>query len=85
LVLIDALFINKGGGAVLLDYLIEQLLANGKRDDFFFLLDPRYKIPALLEKNYTVISNSVKVGSAFIKRIKVSLPKCFVLPTPPHP
>jgi glycosyltransferase involved in cell wall biosynthesis len=85
LVLIDALFINKGGGAVLLDYLIEQLLANGKRDDFFFLLDPRYKIPALLEKNYTVISNSVKDRLRFYKANKSKFTKVFCFANTPPP
>ena len=36
MVLIDALFINKGGGAVLLQYLIEIILAHPKKNNFFF-------------------------------------------------
>ena len=45
MVLIDALFINKGGGAVLLQYLIECILAHPGKDDFFFILDRRFQKP----------------------------------------
>ena len=43
--LIDAIFINKGGGAVLLDYLISKILETSESDQFYFLLDTRYKKP----------------------------------------
>ena len=39
MVLLDALYINSGGGKVLLDYLIEKI--NEKKINFFFLLDDR--------------------------------------------
>ena len=38
---LDALYINSGGGKVLLDYLIKNILS--KEIDFFFLLDNRVK------------------------------------------
>jgi hypothetical protein len=37
MILIDALFINKDGGAVLLQYLIEKILAHPQKDNFFSL------------------------------------------------
>jgi glycosyltransferase involved in cell wall biosynthesis len=85
LILIDALFINKGGGAVLLDYLIEQLLVHPKKDEFFFLLDPRYKIPAGLDKNFVVISNSIKDRIRFYKQNKNKYTKVFCFANTPPP
>lgn len=52
MVLIDALFINMGGGKVLLDYLIEKLDAD--RHDVHFLLDERIKESHPLVRNNTV-------------------------------
>jgi glycosyltransferase involved in cell wall biosynthesis len=65
MILVDALFINKGGGAVLLDYLIAAILNRPERDNFFFLLDPRYKKNEQLNKNFTIIKNSLKERNKF--------------------
>ena len=83
--LIDALYINKGGGAVLLQYLIEKILAHPKKDNFFFLLDPRFERPAALEKNYTVIPNSMKDRVKFYKENKSKYSKVFCFANTPPP
>jgi glycosyltransferase involved in cell wall biosynthesis len=67
MVLIDALYINKGGGAVLLQYLIEQILASDNSSNFFFLLDPRFDKPKNLTANYTVIPNKQSERKKFYK------------------
>src|SRR5580698_295974 len=85
MVLIDALFINKGGGAVLLQYLIEKILAHPQKDDFFFVLDPRFQKPDALTKNYTVINNKISARIAFYKQNKERFSKvlCFANTPPP--
>ena len=77
MILIDALYINKGGGAVLLQYLIEKILAHPAKDQFFFLLDPRFEKPAVLDKNYLVIPNSMKARKKFYKETKGDYTKVF--------
>ena len=85
MVLIDALFINKGGGAVLLQYLIECILKNPQRDEFFFLLDPRFDKPDVLEKNYVIINNSLKDRIKFYKLNRNSYSKVFCFANTPPP
>ncbi len=85
MVLIDALFINKGGGAVLLQYLIERILAHPRRDNFFFLLDPRFERPAILDKNYVVINNSINDRIKFYKLNKANYTKVFCFANTPPP
>ena len=68
MILIDALFINKGGGAVLLQYLIEKILAHPENDRFFFMLDPRFDRPAVLDKNYVVVNNKLKDRIQYYKQ-----------------
>ncbi len=67
MILIDALYINKGGGAVLLQYLIESILKTEWKDRFFFLLDPRFSKPDSLVNNFIVIPNSLKERIKFYK------------------
>lgn len=85
MVLIDALFINKGGGAVLLQYLIERILAHPRKDNFFFLLDPRFERPAILDKNYVVINNSINDRIKFYKLNKGNYTKVFCFANTPPP
>ena len=85
MVLIDALFINKGGGAVLLEYLIEQILAHPQKDDFFFLLDPRFDKPATLDKNYIVINNKINDRIKFYKQNRSKYAKVFCFANTPPP
>ena len=79
MVLIDAMYINKGGGAVLLQYLIESILARPASNNFFFLLDPRFEKPAALDKNFIVINNKLKERIKFYKQNK-NTQRFFVLP-----
>jgi hypothetical protein len=83
--LIDALYINKGGGAVLLQYLIETILAGAHKDKFFFLLDPRFDIPAQLTTNYTVIPNKVSERVKFYKQHRNDYTKVFCFANTPPP
>ncbi|MCD6013324.1 MAG: glycosyl transferase group 1 [Flavipsychrobacter sp.] len=85
MVLIDALFINKGGGAVLLQYLIERILARPEKDNFFFLLDPRFEKPDILDKNYVVINNSINDRIKFYKLNKNNYSKVFCFANTPPP
>jgi len=85
MILIDALFINKGGGATLLEYLIQTILAHPKKDNFFFLLDPRFAKPAELTANYVVIPNKISERIKFYKQHKndYSCVFCFANTPPP--
>lgn len=85
MILIDALYINKGGGAVLLRYLIEKILAHPQKADFFFLLDPRFEKPIGLNTNFVVIPNKLKDRIKFYKAHKNDYKKvlCFANTPPP--
>ena len=85
MILIDSLYINKGGGAVLLQYLIEKILAHPKRDQFFFLLDPRFEKPAALDKNFVVINNKMSERIRFYKANRKSYTKVFCFANTPPP
>ncbi len=85
MILIDALFINKGGGAVLLQYLIEKILAHPRGKDFFFLLDPRFDKPAQLTGNFTVIPNKLRDRINFYKQHKQEYTKVFCFANTPPP
>lgn len=85
MVLIDALFINKGGGAVLLQYLIEHILCHPQKDNFFFLLDPRFEKPDALTGNYAVVNNKMKDRAKFYKQNKGKYTKVFCFANTPPP
>jgi len=85
MILVDALFVNKGGGAVLLDYLIEKALQHAKKDEFFFLLDPRFAKPANLEKNFIVIPNKLSERNKFYKKNRDRFQKIFCFGNTPPP
>ncbi len=85
MILVDALFINKGGGAVLLQYLIEQILDHPRAKDFYFLLDPRFDRPTALTEQFVVIPNKLKDRINFYKehRNEYSTVFCFANTPPP--
>ena len=85
MILVDALFINKGGGAVLLQYLIEKILAQAGGKEFFFLLDPRFDIPESLKDNYLVIPNKLKDRIRFYKERGSSFSGVFCFANTPPP
>jgi glycosyltransferase involved in cell wall biosynthesis len=85
MILVDTLFINKGGGAVLLQYLIEKIMAHPRKDEFFFLLDPRFERPAVLTTNYTVIRNSMWERIKFYRKNKHRYSKVFCFANIPPP
>ena len=85
MIFIDALFINKGGGAVLLQYLIENILAHPRKVEFFFLLDPRFDKPSALTDNYAVIPNKMSARIKFYKEHKSEFIKVFCFANTPPP
>lgn len=85
MILIDAIFINKGGGAVLLQYLIEQLLASKRGGEYYFLLDPRFDRPAILNSNYEVISNKLSERIKYYKSHRNDFEKVFCFANTPPP
>lgn len=85
MILIDALFINKGGGAVLLQYLIEKILVHPKKEEFFFLLDPRFDKPTMLDRNYEVVNNKLKDRIKFYRLHKGRFSKVFCFANTPPP
>jgi glycosyltransferase involved in cell wall biosynthesis len=61
MVLLDAIYVNSGGGKVLLDYLIKKIV--NKKLNYFFLLDHRTK------GSYSFLNkNVIYLKSSFIKR-----------------
>jgi glycosyltransferase involved in cell wall biosynthesis len=86
MILVDALYINKGGGAVLLQYLIEEILAHPQCAKFFFLLDPRFERPAPLKADqYEVIPNKQSERYRFYRRRKKEIDRVFCFANTPPP
>ena len=85
MILIDGLYINKGGGAVLLQYLIEKILENTNKANFYFLLDPRFEIPKSLKENYVVVPNKMSERIKFYKTNKNKFTKIFCFANTPPP
>jgi glycosyltransferase involved in cell wall biosynthesis len=85
MILIDALYINKGGGAVLLDYLVQKVDGHPQRDRFYFLFDPRYAIPAGTHVAQKVLPNSQRARMAFYKTNKSQYTAVFCFANTPPP
>lgn len=86
MILLDGLFVNKGGGAVLFRYLMDTILAGPDKDKFFFLLDPRFKRPdTLAADHYTVIPNKISARIKYFKTHKDQFKTvlCFANTPPP--
>lgn len=64
MVLIDAVYINSGGGKTLLDYFIKIYLSKYNHLKFHFLLDRR------IEKDYKSLENSLFIRSTIYNRYK---------------
>ena len=58
-ILIDAVYINSGGGNKILNYIIEYILGKSSENKYFFLLDERFKLENK-KINYLKISASEK-------------------------
>lgn len=85
MILIDAIFINNGGGKVLLDYLVVTL---EKTDlEVFYLFDDRIKKTySIKEKNQTLYQNSsLKLRRNFYKKYKLNFSTVLVLGNIPPP
>ncbi len=70
---------------MLLQYLIEKILAHPKGNGFFFLLDPRFDKPAALTQNFTVIPNKMADRIKFYKEHKDDYSKVFCFANTPPP
>ena len=70
---------------MLLQYLIEKILLQPGKDDFFFLLDPRFERPAALTTNYVVIPNKLSERSKFYKETGSRYSKVFCFANTPPP
>lgn len=69
----------------MLQYLIERIALHPKKDDFYFLLDPRFDIPKVLTKNYKVIPNKMSERSKFYKATKANYTAVFCFANTPPP
>ena len=85
MILIDAIYINKGGGAVLLQYLIESVFERQLQDRFYFLLDPRFDKPDILKGNYEIVPNKLSSRISFYKAHKTSYSTVFCFANTPPP
>jgi len=79
--LIDTIYINTGGGAVLLNLIIENL---GQQEDIYFLFDIRFS-PKQLPKQYKYIKNSEKERWKFYWREKKNMTSVFCFGNVPPP
>lgn len=70
---------------MLLHYLIEQVLAHPKKDEFFFMLDPRFSKPSALQNNYKVVNNKMSERIRFYREHKKSFSKVFCFANTPPP
>ena len=85
MILVDALYINKGGGAVLLQYLIEEILKHPAADKFFFLLDGRFAKPDALRERFDVIPASQMKRRKFYRRKRAEIERVFCFANTPPP
>ena len=63
MILIDAVYINKSGGKVLLEYLIDYIIKNNKQKRYFFLLDERIQIDFMFIPS-TIEFSFIKAGES---------------------
>jgi len=88
MVLIDAIYINTGGGKILLEYFIETLINNQLEEKYFFLFDIRVDkhIFANLEKSsYVTLPSSEKNRKQFYKNEISRFDKIFCFANVPPP
>lgn len=83
MILIDALYINNGGGKILLDYLIQQLSIH--QIDAFYLLDNRVigNHPVIPENKKMYMPGSIFKRHFFYKKNKNTFSKIFCFATIP--
>lgn len=68
MILIDAVYINKSGGKILLEYFIEYVIENKNADRYYFIFDVRLKsdlFNSLSQSNYEFIKPSEKERKLF--------------------
>jgi hypothetical protein len=64
MILVDAVFVNNGGGKVLLDYLVQTIEENGL--DVFYLFDKRN----LNDPKFTSLKHKKFINGTFYSKIK---------------
>jgi glycosyltransferase involved in cell wall biosynthesis len=88
MILIDAIYINTGGGKVLLEYFIETLIKNQIEKKYYFLIDSRIDInlvDQLDKSNYIILTPTEKNRKDFYQSEinKYSSILCFANVPPP--
>lgn len=68
--LVDTIYINSGGGKILLDYLLKEILNTQKNTNFFLLLDKRNKVDeTILSKfDYKILAPGIIERHFFYKK-----------------
>lgn len=68
--LIDTIYINSGGGKILLDYLLKEILNSQKNEKFFLLLDKRNKVDETIfsKFEYKILAPSIISRHFFYKK-----------------
>jgi glycosyltransferase involved in cell wall biosynthesis len=88
MILIDAIYINTGGGKVLLDYFIDTLIKNKLLSKYYFLLDDRISnnlVDKLDNKYYKIITPSEKNRKLFYQSEINKFYKIFCFANVPPP
>lgn len=88
MILVDAVYINQGGGKILLEYFIKTLMKKGVLHDFYFLLDERLNsvfLDKIGENNYLKIAGSERNRKVFYKGSELNFTKIFCFGNVPPP
>lgn len=88
MILIDTLYINKGGGKILLEYLIDYVVEKKISDNFFFLFDKRFnsdKVKKLNKEQIKFLKSGEKNRFFFYKKKSITFNSfiCFANIPPP--
>lgn len=87
MILIDAIYVNSGGGKALLEYLIDTIIIKGQKSNFFFLIDYRLRSKHLENKNikFTIIKPSENERKRFYLRYSKNFETFFCFGNVPPP
>ncbi len=88
MVLIDSIYINKGGGKILLEYFIDSLIEKKIIENYFFLFDTRMKsnvFEKIHKSNFIYLQSSEKHRKLFYKTEINKFEKIFCFSNVPPP
>ena len=72
-ILLDASYINNGGGAVLLNYYLEVIFNNNSHFRYVFIFDSRFKVPDFIKREDAIIYYSSNTISRTFSYIRILL------------